>query len=439
MKDCAQFEVVLEPDHATSITNRVERIAYLRDYQRELLRVKYEDIQENDAIIIADLDLFALPNVNQLVRETNHMIKNKQHDALCSAGVMYRPFGYYDIFATVLFSDTFTYPIKGRLSGKHYPEEDTSFVRTKDVFGVFTQSDLLEYFETGRHPSTKSVPTTTFVERSVQREGNDSIHDNVAVPVRSCFGGLTIYSAPKWFDTRCNYNMNITSMMRYANKNDGRPCEHVVFHNCLITQDPSTSIAVHPFMKSKWNSPDQFDNRLVPGPVDHSLVTHARRRDAGDQLVNGNHTLRINEHETLVLEVWNDTKSEVLWSAKPTIGQEIDTWTHMVLMLKKNGKLLLIKTVPNIFYPFLESTNRKGIHPKRRNETGYFLCDEQREICPLSVWSSAIEGPVGDAFSYALVLGDDGKLKIIDENSDNVLWTNEGTYEEDNAMERVAW
>ena len=69
------------------------------------------------------------------------------------------------------------------------------------------------------------------------------------VDARSCFGGMTIYRASAWFEPRCSYTHGIgvdariggsdssttsTGLMRYASEADGRPCEHVVFHDCLI-------------------------------------------------------------------------------------------------------------------------------------------------------------------------------------------------------------
>jgi hypothetical protein len=42
-------------------------------------------------------------------------------------------------------------------------------------------------------------------------------------------------------------------IMRYANNKEGRPCEHVVFHDCL--RDVSVGvfdIAVNPMLRSLW-------------------------------------------------------------------------------------------------------------------------------------------------------------------------------------------
>ena len=90
------------------------------------------------------------------------------------------------------------------------------------------------------------------------------------VPVRSCFGGLAIYSSQTFFEQKCRYRYqyhhdrkrldltgsrtrigtgagkdadvdagadeNVVNLERYASRADGRPCEHVVFHDCLLRQ-----------------------------------------------------------------------------------------------------------------------------------------------------------------------------------------------------------
>eukprot|EP00591_Stephanopyxis_turris_P006640 CAMPEP_0195512590 /NCGR_PEP_ID=MMETSP0794_2-20130614/4496_1 /TAXON_ID=515487 /ORGANISM="Stephanopyxis turris, Strain CCMP 815" /LENGTH=578 /DNA_ID=CAMNT_0040640409 /DNA_START=122 /DNA_END=1855 /DNA_ORIENTATION=+ len=427
-KKCARFDVELEPDEASLISNRVERIAYLRDYQREKLRKSFgAALGKDDIIIIADIDLYSLPSVSQVVRESNHIAKFHKHDALCAAGIMHRPFGYYDTFATVLLPDTFVYPVQGRLSGAYYSGENTSLVRSKDVYGEFTQWDLLEYFEKG---GIISDDVSSHQNRKKQQKSFfGTTQEDMIVPVKSCFGGLTIYSATKWFNPHCHYNMNITALSRYANKNDERPCEHVVFHDCLIKNDPSTSIAVHSFLRTSWNSPNQFGSRLAAGPIDFALVTHFKRKNRGDRLANGKFILRINEKGELVVESWdNEASSKIFWKANSYTGEDIKSWTHMVLIVKDDGEVLLVKLVPNSFHAHPNETfpeSFQSIYSHLLKNEGLHLCDKNRDICPLVVWSSGNRGPRGDHYSYALVIGDDGTLKVLEEHSDRTLWSNE--------------
>ena len=130
--------------------NRIDQIATVRDYQRELLRTKYGNIYSlrGCVVILVDLDLYSLPSIDTLLQELHSMQTNEsEFDVVCAAGIMYRPFGYYDIFATVLLDGTFVYPIRGRLEQELQDGEDYSLVRSNDVYGNFTQWDLLEYFE----------------------------------------------------------------------------------------------------------------------------------------------------------------------------------------------------------------------------------------------------------------------------------------------------
>lgn len=69
-------------------------------------------------------------------------------------------------------------------------------------------------------------------------EEND-YEPSIAVPVRSCFGGLTIYSAKALLEPSCRYHPptvgeEANRLLKYANLDDKRPCEHVVFHDCLF-------------------------------------------------------------------------------------------------------------------------------------------------------------------------------------------------------------
>jgi hypothetical protein len=76
-----------------------------------------------------------------------------------------------------------------------------------------------------------------------------------AVPVKSCFGGLTIYSAKALLEPSCRYHPpsvgdDADRLLKYANIDDKRPCEHVVYHDCLYrihTRDGGNSrIAIQP-------------------------------------------------------------------------------------------------------------------------------------------------------------------------------------------------
>ena len=74
-----------------------------------------------------------------------------------------------------------------------------------------------------------------------------------------------------YFDSKCGYQLPLspdeifkldkgeftTPLLRYANLDDRRPCEHVVFHECLAENNPKFNIAVNPRLPSIWSFDDE--------------------------------------------------------------------------------------------------------------------------------------------------------------------------------------
>lgn len=121
-----------------------------------------------------------------------------------------------------------------------YPGENSTHVRSDNIQGEVTQGDIMEYFVA---------------------EGKKS--SSGAVSVKSCFGGLALYRADVYFTKSCQYQLdaavvdlnkdNLTSIMRYANSVEGRPCEHVVFHDCLKKViEKRVDIALNPELRTMW-------------------------------------------------------------------------------------------------------------------------------------------------------------------------------------------
>lgn len=144
---CGRFELLNEPHDLHSMENRVDRIAYLRDFQREHLRMALENGDQDDIIVVADIDLYALPPVSKLMHEVNRMRLLHEYDVICSNGLMHRPYGYYDIYATVLLPDTFLYPVRYRLWKKSWEGEDLNLVRSDEEYGEVTSWDILDWIE----------------------------------------------------------------------------------------------------------------------------------------------------------------------------------------------------------------------------------------------------------------------------------------------------
>ena len=272
---CAPVHIITEdpsaiygPNNPSPPTNRVQRIAALRDYQRELLRPLYEessnagsgvDIKEGAVVVVIDLDLAALPPPQRVLDVTHKLAEDSSfpYDAICAAGVTaasssLRDLWYYDTYATVLWPDTYLHPLNRRLIKHHYPGEDPALVRSDDRNGNWTQGDIMRYLQVQGEASEYGV-----------------------VEARSCFGGLTLYRAAAWFKPTCRYGADVDvrgagagrdpaaaatdgdGLMRYASEADGRPCEHVVFHDCLIRARGSgrsggSRLAILPKLLTLW-------------------------------------------------------------------------------------------------------------------------------------------------------------------------------------------
>ena len=116
-RQCADVAFVQEPsDIVDGVNERVDRIALLRDYQRNLLARRRggtipsaaaealpakpgDAVAAEGVVIVTDLDLDSLPSADEIMEEANAMVRDGREDIVCAAGVMHHPFGYYDIFA----------------------------------------------------------------------------------------------------------------------------------------------------------------------------------------------------------------------------------------------------------------------------------------------------------------------------------------------------
>eukprot|EP00977_Amphora_coffeiformis_P007594 scaffold1667_cov173-Amphora_coffeaeformis.AAC.22 len=241
MESCAS--VYIEGEHELGITslpsNRIERIAIVRDVQRQRVRQLWQENRpvnakfKKDIVIVADFDLFRLPQTTGVLTQAEYIAENDDLDVVCAAGVTMasrNELWYYDTFATILLPDTYVHPLKRRLVKDNYPGEDPNLVRSDNQNGSFTQGDIMRYFQ------------QQAAARGTAR-------------VRSCFGGLAIYRATTWFEEACSYILDDPkSLERYASAADGRPCEHIAFHTCLQDTDtiPKAKVAINPSLLALW-------------------------------------------------------------------------------------------------------------------------------------------------------------------------------------------
>lgn len=241
--------VYIETEHDVGIdpnalpSNRVDRIALIRDVQRQRLRQLWLQDRTSaglaqDVVVVADLDLFRLPPVERVLEQAGSMATSSDDnlDVVCAAGVTMasrQELWYYDTYATVLLPDTYVHPLKRRLVKEYFKGENHSLVRSDNQHGSFTQGDLMRY---------------------LQQQATDT----GTVLVRSCFGGLSIYRATTFFEPKCSYTRqqgDEKRLERYASESDGRPCEHVVFQTCLQDHADIASpakIAINPNLLLLW-------------------------------------------------------------------------------------------------------------------------------------------------------------------------------------------
>lgn len=244
---CAAVHIETEHDLGVSVeslpSNRVERIAMIRNAQRERVRQLWlqdrlaspSTLTQADVVIMADLDLFRLPTVSRVLEQAESIATTPDLDVICAAGVTMasqEELWYYDTYATVLLPDTYVHPLKRRLIKEYFAGENHSLVRSDNQHGSFTQGDLMRYLQ-------------------------QQAADTGTVRVRSCFGGLSIYRATTFFEPKCSYTRrdDQPDLDRYASENDGSPCEHVVFQTCL--QDTpgllsTAKIAIDPSLLLLW-------------------------------------------------------------------------------------------------------------------------------------------------------------------------------------------
>lgn len=231
------------PNNPLLLDNRIAKIKRVREYQRQMLRnsAVFKQNDNQSVIAILDLDMFDYPKIAKVIEVTEmYMVttetepKKETIDVICSNGLQrsryWEPFprrNYYDTFATILLPNTWpvlessrTVP-KGLLKG-----EDVSLSK-------LSQQDLLDYF---------------------LKEGSKSNTDSYEpVPVRSCFGGLTLYKADAFLQPACRYDLYNKNHDVYRGKKEHHTCEHVVLHECLREKYPDFAIAVKPDMITLWH------------------------------------------------------------------------------------------------------------------------------------------------------------------------------------------
>jgi hypothetical protein len=310
--------------------------------------------------------------------------------------------------------------------------------------------------------------------------------------VKSCFGGLSIYSAPALLEPRCRYHPpaigeNADRLLKYANADDKRPCEHVVYHDCLyrihtkiggssrIAIQPGQCVpllaqfrmfycmfqpynftlffdqilwlifSVPPDMKTLWNNMPPPTNKLISDSQFDSLITFNNQADRADRLTsrNGLSTLYIDSSGILVVSscavkncpipqlrrissyMFDKDNNATVKQSPP-----IKNWSHMFLILESNANLILLKNVN------ARKLKKNHIFPNRFDSS-----------CQLEVWSTntafpgikqscdqSTHGSEDKLQRFEMELKNDGFLEIRPYNphsdtsltSNDIIWRSNG-------------
>jgi hypothetical protein len=268
---CQPLVIVTQPALPSSVLFRTEKLAFLRDFQRQQLRdivdveSNFATSTDNSIIMLMDLDLLEVPPAFQIMNAASLILKGDatekgkpptlRVDAICAGGVIVDDQsgreGYYDSFATIFKPDTYMLQLSRRQKSAIRPGENSTLILAENDANFYT---LWEW-----------------------------MRQQQSIPVRSCFGGLALYRANKFLDKRCTYSAPaaLLDMTGY----EGREgfCEHVVFNTCLSSV-ADVQIVILPSLRTRWV---QNDALTIPIDLNSALTKFMRVEDK-----------RINERKT---------------------------------------------------------------------------------------------------------------------------------------------
>eukprot|EP00554_Chaetoceros_debilis_P008431 CAMPEP_0194099564 /NCGR_PEP_ID=MMETSP0150-20130528/706_1 /TAXON_ID=122233 /ORGANISM="Chaetoceros debilis, Strain MM31A-1" /LENGTH=654 /DNA_ID=CAMNT_0038785785 /DNA_START=113 /DNA_END=2073 /DNA_ORIENTATION=+ len=239
-QNCAEVSLVKDPIFKTDEPmNRVKRIQFLREFQKEEIRkiLSKNDDLDSTTIVLADFDLDKFPAFDKVVNNVESLQDHTSElDVLCSNGLSGNGANskrYHDTSSTVLLPDTFVHPIELREIAQMWPYEDSRFIINPEGNGEsLTSTSLFKWFE-----------------EKGRENGSTKLQSN-PVPVRSCFGGLALYKASRFLDGKCSYMHQSRAIKnaKYRNSLDNEVSEHILWNNCMRAADESFVVAVQPDM-----------------------------------------------------------------------------------------------------------------------------------------------------------------------------------------------
>jgi hypothetical protein len=176
--------------------SRIDRLAFLRSWQKNKLAQQVEMVKSLDAVVVIDLDLLSLPSEEALSTAITTVNTPDKESVVCANGYEKWLFTrhYYDTFALIFEDGTWGWPM---------------LTSIKSII-FFLQHD--------------------FHKKIRASNGNFA--------VQSCFGGLAVYEPSQFFHPTCNYRISdpspeVASTIKMYSNSNGEACEHVVLHMCL--------------------------------------------------------------------------------------------------------------------------------------------------------------------------------------------------------------
>ena len=161
-----------------------------------------------------------------------------------------------------------------------------------------------------------------------------------------------MYRGSTFFTKGCRYaSERASDFQSFANLEDGTPCEHIIFHDCLRHSQhaETTKIAIQPSLNTWWDKPVHIGSYLRPGGkistglVQQDGLVRSSRRPADEalRLENGDYYLQISDRGGLIIH--HQDSGEPIWELEVDFQEAgvADNWDFAFLTLAKDGELTL--------------------------------------------------------------------------------------------------
>ncbi|MAD25307.1 MAG: hypothetical protein CMO44_14160 [Verrucomicrobiales bacterium] len=206
---------IVQPSHLPP--TRIGRIILLRNMCLRQIENENSNNWKHIKLIWVDTDM-KIPDT-ALVEAKRELKRDSTYDVVCANGrKVDEDIFYYDVSATILIDGTFTY-----LTPWVYDKSLNRKIDFREINKIFPH--------------------------------NRRLRQNKYVPVKGCFGGMTIYKYPIY---SCRYKHVVKNKKnkfynRYRYNGDAKLCEHIPFHFCL--QNRGAKLAVNLDMEVFWSGP----------------------------------------------------------------------------------------------------------------------------------------------------------------------------------------